>query len=296
MVFSNGGWKHIMISIENKTFRASIRLKGAELASLQHKASGCELMWQADPEIWGGSAPILFPIIGKLKNGKTNIGGTEYEIPKHGLIRNLEATPIEQSSDSVRLRFESNVQTLETYPFSFVFDVIFQLTETGLAVDYEVTNSGDETMRFTIGSHPAFALDAVLGSSIEFSQPETLDLYGLSAKGLLFKRVGRWFKREQLIQLSDRIFKDGALIFKNIQSHSIRLKTAGDRPILEIDLRNHPHLGLWSKPGAPFVCIEPWYGFDDASNSDGIFENKPNMLTLEAGNTFQTGYAVRVAD
>ncbi|QHI69050.1 aldose 1-epimerase family protein [Tichowtungia aerotolerans] len=283
-----------MIKIENKYFSAGIRLKGAELASLHHKASGCELIWQADPAIWGGSAPILFPIIGKLKNDKTTINGTEYEIPKHGLIRHMDAMPVEQTEDSVRLRFESNVQTLEKYPFPFVFDAIFRLTESGLAVDYEVTNSGDETMRFTLGSHPAFALDEVMGSSIEFSQPETLDLYGLNSKGLIFKRVSRWFKRETRIQLTDRIFNDDALIFQNIKSHSIRLNTAGDRPDLEVDMRNHPHLGIWAKPGAKFVCIEPWYGFNDASKSDGVFKNKPAMLTLSAGKTLQTGYSVIV--
>lgn len=303
-----------MIQIENENFSAAIRRKGAELASLKHKASGCELIWQAVPEIWGGSAPILFPIVGKLKNDKTIIGGTEYEIPKHGLIRHMDATPIEQTEDSARLRFESNFpeseaidnfaeskittagsgSTLEKYPFPFVFDVIFRLTETGLAVDYEITNSGEETMRFTLGSHPAFALDEVMGSSIEFSQPETLDLYGLNSKGLIFKRVNRWFKRESLIQLTDRIFNDDALIFQHIKSHSIRLYTAGDRPNLEVDMRNHPHLGLWAKPGAKFVCIEPWYGFNDASKSDGIFENKPSMLTLSAGRTFETGYGITV--
>lgn len=283
-----------MIQIENEFFSAAIRLKGAELASLKHKQSGCELIWQADPEIWGGSAPILFPIIGKLKNGKTSIGGTEYEIPKHGLLRHMNATPVEQTEDSVRLRFESNLQTLEKYPFAFVFDVIFRLTETGLSVDYEITNRGTADMLFSVGSHPAFALDSVLGSSIEFSQPETLDLYGLNSKGLIFKRVNRWFKRETLIQLTDRIFKDDALIFKNIKSRTIHLKTAGDRPNIDVGLRNHPHLGLWAKPGAPYVCIEPWYSFDDASDSDGIFGNKPGILTLSQGNTFQTGYDVSV--
>jgi galactose mutarotase-like enzyme len=283
----------MMIKIENKHFSAAIRLNGAELASLVDKANGCELIWQADPEIWGSSAPILFPIIGKLKNGKTTIDGKDYEIPKHGILRHREATVVEQSDDSARLRFESDFQTLETYPFEFVFDVTFRLTDAGLSVNYEVVNSGDRDMLFAIGSHPAFALDSVAGSSIEFSKPETLDLYGLSKKGFLFKRVGRWFKREQLIQLSERTFKDDALIFKNIQSRSIRLKTAGDRPDLEIDLRNHPHLGIWSKPGAPFVCIEPWFSFDDAADSDGIFANKPGVRALPAGNTFETGYSIR---
>lgn len=283
-----------MITIENEHFSAAIRIKGAELASLKHKPSNCELIWQADPAIWGGSAPILFPIIGTLKNGKTQIGGREYEIPKHGLIRTMDAETVEQTEESVRLRFESNPQTLESYPFSFVLDVIFRLSENGLSVDYEVSHTGAEDLLFSIGSHPAFALDSVVGTSIEFSQPETIHLYGLNSKGLLFRRVARWFKRETLIQLTDRIFNDDALIFKNVQSRTIRLKTAGDRPNLEIDLRNHPHLGIWAKPGAPYVCIEPWYSFNDASDSDGIFKNKPGILTLAAGKTFEAGYAIRL--
>ena len=284
----------MMISIKNNTFSAAIRLAGAELASLKHNPSNCELIWQADPEIWGGSAPILFPIIGKLKGGKTSIDGAEYEIPKHGLLRQKDAELVERGDDFATLRFKSSPQSLKHYPFPFVFDVTFRLTETGLEVDYKITNSGDETMLFTVGSHPAFALDSVPGSSVEFCQAETLDLYGLNEKGFFFKRVGRWFKREQLIPLTDRIFKDDALIFQKIKSRTIRLKTAGDRPDLEVDIRNHPHLALWSRPGAPFVCIEPWFSFDDAADSDGIFENKPGMRTLPADQIFETGYTVRV--
>lgn len=283
-----------MIHIQNDHFRAAIRLRGAELASLQPKSNGCELIWQADPAIWGGSAPILFPIVGNLKGGTTRIEGAAYSIPKHGLLRQSIAQLVDQRADSVRLRFASSAQTLELYPFEFVFDALFELTDCGLKVDYEVVNPGSKELLFTLGSHPALALDSVAGTSIEFSNPETLALYGLGKNGLLFRRVNRWFKREQRIPLTDRTFKDDALIFKNVTSRTIRLKTAGDRPDLEVDLRTHPHLALWSKPGAPFVCIEPWFSFDDAADSEGLFEHKPGVLRLAPQKTFATGYALRV--
>lgn len=205
----------------------------------------------------------------------------------------MDAAVVEQNDDSARLRFDSNFQTLENYPFPFTFDVIFSLTADRLAVDYEIINRSDENMLFSVGSHPAFALDTVEGTVVEFSQPETLDLYGLNNAGLLFKRVDRWFKREQQIPLTERTFKDDALIFKNITSRTIPLKTGGGRPDIEVDIRHAPHLGLWAKPGAPYVCIEPWHGFADAANSDGIFQEKPGILTLPVGQTFKTGYSIR---
>ena len=281
-----------MITIENNHFTASIRTRGAELASLKHKSTGQEYIWQVDPEVWGGSAPILFPIIGKLKDGVTRIHGKSYEIPKHGVLRTRDAHLIEQDRDRVVMQFTSDEETLKCYPFPFAFTVEFQLLETGLEVNYAVSNPGTEIMFFSVGSHPAFALDledhSLSEYSIEFSEPETLDLYGFKGEYLGMMEE-HYLKEQSSFQLEASVFEENALIFQNIKSRTIRLNPGG----IEVAIRNHPHLGIWQVPGAPYICIEPWYSFDDAADSDGVFENKPGIMKLPAEKTFETGYTIR---
>lgn len=286
-----------MITIENENFSAAISPRGAELRSFKDKTTGREIMWQADPAVWGGSAPILFPIIGKLRDGQTRINGSVYEIPKHGLVRTRTAKVIEQGNDYVIFAFSSDAETL--YPFPFVLEVEFRLGTDQLEVLYRVRNSGSDEMLFSIGSHPAFALDLELAEledySIEFSEPETLDLYGLT-DGLLAKKQDAYLAKAQSIALSETLFEDDALIFKNIESSTIRLKSKKGNQVLEVDTHGAPHLGIWAKPGAAYVCIEPWYSYDDAPDCAGTFENKPGILRLAANDTFNTGYTVRVVN
>ncbi len=280
-------------TIENQKFRADIRLKGAELASLWHKPTGRELIWQADPEIWPGSAPILFPIVGKLKNGMTYINGSPYEIPKHGLLRTRNARLIEKDDNFAAFQFTSDDETLKQYPFPFVFTAYFQLLENGLEVHYDIFNSGTEPMLFTVGSHPAFALDLEIHElsdySIELRERETVDLYGLR-NGLLARRKSGHLRSQNSIQLLDSLFDEDVVILEDIWSRSVRIEPAG----VEIELGNSPHLAIWSKPGAPYVCIEPWHSYDDFPDSDGIFENKPGIMRLDQGKSFNTDYAIRI--
>ncbi|MDF7798631.1 aldose 1-epimerase family protein [Pontiellaceae bacterium B1224] len=288
-----------MITIENGRFKVGILKRGAELRSFYDKAADREIMWQADPDIWGGSAPILFPIVGKLRDGKTTINGKEYEIPKHGLVRTREATVVEQGDEHVIFAFESGVETLEQFPFPFVLEVEFRLSFQSLEVLYRVTNTGSAEMLFTIGSHPAFALDLeharLKDYSIEFCEPAYIDLYGLE-KGLLVRKIANNQMDAHGVQLSESLFENDALIFPNIETRTLRLKSSKETRYLEFDTHGAPHLGLWAKPGAPYVCLEPWYSYDDAPDCDGIFENKPGILHLAADETFITGYTIRIVD
>ncbi|MEI6890947.1 MAG: aldose 1-epimerase family protein [Pontiella sp.] len=286
-----------MITIENKNFSVKIALQGAELRSFKKKATGREMMWQADPSIWGGSAPILFPVVGALCNGKTKINGQEYEIPKHGLVRHREAELIEQHKDRVVFAFRSNANSLKQYPYPFLLEVEFRLGTDQLAVSYRVKNPGAGEMLFSIGSHPAFALDlnthTIDDYYLEFEEPETLALQGLEG-GLFTPKRNEYMVNETRIPLTQHLFDDDALIFTHIRSRCIRLKSTHESEFLEIDLGGAPHLGLWAKPGAAYVCIEPWYSHDDAADSDGVFENKPGIIRLPANQRFETGYTIRV--
>jgi len=280
-----------MITIENKRFKAAIRMRGAELASFYEMPSGQELIWQAAPEVWAGSAPILFPIVGKLKNGATQIGGKKFKIPKHGLLRTRYPVLIRHEKNVAVLKFNSTAETLKYYPFHYGFIVTFQLSGEGLEVNYEILNTGSLPMLFSVGSHPAFALDlkyfCLSEYTIEFSNNETLDLYGL-VDGFLAKRQNEYLKNQKTLSLSETIFDKDVLIFKNVKSRKITLQPSG----IEIDMGNSPHLGIWAKPNASFVCIEPWHSFDDASGDDGVFENKPGIMMLWPNETFETGYTI----
>ena len=287
------------ISIENDRFTVRIATRGAELRSFYDKTAQREIMWEADPAIWGGSAPILFPTVGSLRDGCTTIDGTVYEIPKHGVVRTRDAELIELEKNRACFAFTSNEETLRLYPFPFRLEVEFLLEDQELNVHYRVTHTGPRDMLFSIGSHPAFALDlknaALHDYCIEFNQPESLDLYGL-AQGLLAKKQDHYLVDATQIQLSETLFSDDALIFKHIKSDLLRLKSKTETRHLEFKTHGAPHLGLWAKPGAPYVCIEPWFSFDDQPDCDGIFENKPGIITLPANELFSTGYSVRLID
>jgi len=286
-----------MIQIQNEAFSAGIRTEGAELASLVSLTTGREWIWQADPAIWGSSAPVLFPIVGFLKEGTTLIEERSYAIPKHGILRGRMATLVEKQEDAAVLEFASDPDTLEVFPFSFRFQVSFRVMEDGLDVAYHILNPGTRSMLFSVGSHPAFALDlsscSLSDYAIEFSEPETLDLYGLEENLLVLKQEG-YLRGERKIPLSEGLFNDDALIFKHIKSRRLHLTCAQPPVQLEMDIGEAPHLGIWAKPAAPYVCIEPWFTFNDTADSDGQFEHKPGVMTLLPGESFETGYRVRI--
>ncbi|MDF7807757.1 aldose 1-epimerase family protein [Pontiellaceae bacterium B12219] len=288
-----------MIVIENDRFKVGILKRGAELRSFYDKEQNREIMWQADPDIWGGSAPILFPIVGKLRDGKTTINGRAYEIPKHGLVRQRDAAVIDQGSNRVMFAFESDAETLTQYPFPFILEVEFKLGFQTLEVLYRIKNTGPEEMLFTIGSHPAFALDLeharLEDYSIEFVEPALVDLHGLE-NGLLAKKAANKQIDAQGVQLSASFFEEDALIFPDLGTRTLRLISSKETRYLEFDTHGAPHLGLWAKPGAPYVCLEPWYSYDDAPDSDGRFENKPGILRLATHETFNAGYTIRIGE
>ena len=286
-----------MITIQNEKFSASIAPLGAELKSLKNRETGEEFIWQADPTVWGKSAPILFPITGLLKEDKTTIGGVEYAIPKHGFARERLFEVLEQSESSVLFQLVADAQMRAVYPYDFTLQVGFELQGNQLVVNYRILNTGAEEMLFSIGSHPAFALDleqaALSDYYLEFSHPETLDLYGLT-DNFFAKKQDRFLDGVQQLALSPHTFDDDALMFKNMASQMITLRRRHSDWALELDRRNAPHLGIWAKPNAAFVCIEPWLSYNDAADSDGCFEHKPGIIPLAAGNLFESGYTVRV--
>lgn len=287
------------IDIRNEHLTACISEQGAELQSLILAASGEEYLWQGDPQVWSGRAPILFPLVGMLRDNQLVHQGKTYSIPKHGLARQSHFDCIDRRPESASFSLQSSEQTLASFPWQFELQCEFSLSGHRLLIAYRVFNRDDSEMIFTIGSHPAFSLplqDAKLSDyAIEFEQPETLDRYFLGADGLLQDTGTPMLENASTIALSADIFNDDALIFKQIKSRSIHLVERNRGRRLSVDTGGAPHLGLWAKPGAAFVCIEPWYGYNSSVSDSTAFDEKPAMLRLAPGATFNTSIAIDIA-
>ncbi len=285
-----------MLEINNATLKASINPFGAELSSLTHL--GKEFIWHGDDNYWGGRAPILFPIVGALKDGSMRYQGKRYEMPRHGIARRCTFKCIHHSTTGVTFSLKANEQTRELYPWDFELQAHFNLTESDIAVRYEVYNEDSSTMLFSIGSHPAFALQiddsySFNDYAIGFNQPEDFAIYALTEQGLLETTPQPLATSNNTIILTEDIFKNDALVLRNIKSDKISLYRGTD-VLLTVDTGGAPHLGIWSKPAAPFVCIEPWLGTSDFVDASGEFDAKPDLISLMPQKSFQHSYKINL--
>lgn len=279
------------MEISNDWFSAEISSFGAELQSLKNRQTGEEYIWQCDPEVWEGSAPILFPVVGRMKNDSYRFEGKTYQMPLHGFAWKSEFECVEHGNDHAVFTLKDSPETWGIYPFSFELRVGFRLSQKGLSADYTVLNPAGKPLWFTLGSHPAFALQtAPENYRIRFSRKETLDLYGIR-DGLLEKIQTDYLKNESVILLHAGIFKDDALIFLDIASDSIRLE-AKDGSGITVKTGGAPHIGFWAKPNAPYVCIEPWYSVDEAADHDGELTHRPGIIKLDAIQTWEASCSI----
>lgn len=261
--------------------------KGAELVSV--KANGIEKMHDGEA-FWNRHSPVLFPIVGKLKNGKTIIEGKEFEMGQHGFARDME---FEQIGDNSYV-LKSNEETKLKYPYDFELYISHEVQKNKVITKYKVVNKDNRVMYFGLGGHPAYACEYSSGQyRLEFEDIEDkLEIYQLE-NGLLKKspeKLSKYF-RENRIFLDKNTFEKDALIIKNINSSKIYLKTE-TKTILAFEFKGFPYLGVWSKPEASFVSIEPWLNHTDSVDASGNFEDKENILKLEPNEEFKAEYSV----
>ena len=239
---------------------------------------------------WNRHAPILFPIVGKVKDGKTVINGKECFLGQHGFARDMEFEKIGEHSYVLRW----NEETLEKYPYKFELYVSYEVEGNKVTTKFTVKNVDDKDIYFGLGGHPAFKCEYCSGKyRIEFEDVEdNIEFYNLK-DGLVDPVVlnKKKFMRENRIFLDKDTFKNDALIIRNIKSKSVFLKTE-TKSILKFTFDGFKYLGVWSKPEADFVCIEPWHNTADKTDSDGILENKEDIIKLEAGKEFTSSYTV----
>jgi galactose mutarotase-like enzyme len=284
-------------SIENEFLKISAKDSGAELISIKNKKNNLEYLWQGDPQFWGRRAPVLFPIVGKLKGNKYKAEGNSFELPQHGFARDAYFDISEKQDGFLTFTLKSNAETLKVYPYKFELDIKYKLIRNKIEISYEVKNKDDKKIWFSIGAHPAFncPIDPKLKFGdyfLEFETEENADKY-LLEDGLLNGKKEKLLNKEKKIQLTDKTFLNDAIIFKNLKSTALSLKSNSSPASLNFNFKGFPFLGIWSKPG-PFVCIEPWFGHADMVDFSGDLKDKEGIQGLDKGASFSCSYSVEI--
>ena len=281
----------MIYNISNNGLTASFHSKGAELFSLKNNEK--EFIWNGDPQFWGKHSPILFPIVGTLKDGTYNYENKNYSLSRHGFARDMEFEVMSKSESSIVFSLKSSSETLENYPFDFELQIKYELIANSLSVGYSVKNLSDNQMPFSIGAHPAFALkNDFKNYSLRFKNDEFLDYY-LLENGLVSKLTNQIHLLNHQLQLDYNIFKYDALIIKSLASKSIEI-LENNVPFIKIIFEEFPNLGIWTVNNAGFICIEPWFGYSDVTTSNGNILEKEGINILEIDQNLTSTYSIEI--
>ena len=277
-----------IISISSNSLTASIDTMGAQLMSLQKGES--EYLWQGDSNWWPRRAPILFPIVGVLKDGKEESAEGTISLARHGLARLNQFEVVEQSTSSVTLQLKSTEETRKSYPYDFELRLIFSLSDDTLTQTYEVTNPGDVVLPFTLGAHPAFNIPIPGVEATSFTRSWTSYGPSITDDGLCdYATPQKLIVDSDTLPLSwELIDREKTITLEDIPDRRVTLtanaEAASDPHGIQMDFEGFDYLGIWSAaPGCPFVALEPWCGIADTVDTDGIFEHKPGIISLEPG-------------
>ena len=287
-----------MIRLRHEGIEASIHPLGAELCQLSSAATGLEYLWSGDPAWWGKFSPVLFPIVGTLRDNHYQYCGTTYTLPRHGFAREKVFRAEQISEAEALFTLEDDESTRVVYPFRFILQLRYLIANGRLTVTYSVFNPVDEPLYFSLGAHPAFRVPLREGLLYEdyrltLSQPETIGRWPL-ADGLIRDGSVPFLNQDQTIPLTTETFARDAIVLKDLRSDQITLHSDRDPHGLRFGIEGWPHLGLWAAPGAPFVCIEPWQGHADTVSHDGEFTRKPGIVHLEPGGEWSKNWWVEL--
>ncbi|ABQ06452.1 aldose 1-epimerase family protein [Flavobacterium johnsoniae] len=279
-------------TISNSILKASIKHAGAELFSLKDNQNK-EYIWEGNPDFWGKHSPVLFPIVGTLKNNTYTIDKKEYQLSRHGFARDMEFKLVEKTGNSAVFSLESNAETLKKYPFEFELQLIYTLENTSLNIEYIVINKGETKMPFSIGAHPAIALPENFENySFKFEKQEPLK-YNLLENDLISNKTETLKTTENVVPLTYKLFENDALVFKTLESNSLTI-LENKKPYVQVDFEDFPSLGIWTKDQAPFVCIEPWFGYSDTADNSGDLFKKEGILVLEIDQSFHSQFSIKI--
>ncbi len=275
-----------IVSIKSDGFSAEINPLGAQLHALRD-GDDRDLLWDGDPAIWTGRAPILFPIVGMLVEGRYRLGGTVYPMPKHGFARHSLFQVVAQTPTSATFRLSASNETRAVYPFEFALDLTFAVDGAALSVTASVQNHGEASMPASFGFHPALRWPLPYGEArgdhgLTFPQDEPAPIRRIDAEGVVVPQTYPTPVDGSHLTLKDSLFEDDAIIFDQLKSGSV-IYGAPSGPRLDFAFPDTPYLGVWTKPGAPYICIEPWHGIADPQGFHGDFREKPGVFKVAPG-------------
>lgn len=279
------------VSITSGALTAEIDPLGAQLSSLKNRAA-LDLLWDGDPKVWAGRAPLLFPIIGVLAGGTYRVGSKSFQLPRHGFARGKMFSIENTSSSAAKFRLSADAASLQVYPFLFELEVSYVISGATLSVTTQISNQGEEEMPASFGYHPGFRWPLPFGRQrsehfIDFEMDEPAAIRRIDSAGLLTAERHPTPITGRRLNLTDSLFQSDVIIFDDIKSRSVSYGSA-EGPRIKIGFPDAPgaaapYLGIWTKPNAPFICIEPWHGFTDPEGFSGDFKDKPGIFVLSAG-------------
>lgn len=287
-----------MHTLSNNVISILVASRGAELQSIFNKQTNLEYLWQAGTE-WPKRSPVLFPIVGGLKNNKYTYKGVEYKLGRHGFAREMHFNLVGQTENSLTFSLKSSSESLSLYPFTFTFMIRYTLHANMLEISFIITNNGGEEMYASIGAHPAFKVPLVEGTGyddyyLEFNKSETVKRWPLSPEGLIENSSTMFLNETKVLPLKKELFSADAIVLKDLQSTSISLKSDQTEHGLKLRFGGFPYMGIWAAKGADFVCIEPWCGIADSVNASGSLEDKEGINIIGSREVFERSYSVDV--
>lgn len=294
-----------LYQISNEQIAIQVDSMGAELKSLKKKDTGTEYMWEGDPAYWKRTSPVLFPIVGSLRDGSYLLDGKRYPMSQHGFARDMEFQHLgekntdEAGATNLWFRLESDAQTLEKYPYAFLLELGYELQQNTVIVKWKVTNPADQEMYFSIGGHPAFCCPLVKGEQQQdyqlwFDAKEQLTA-SVIENGLITAGQTVYPLKDGCLRVTEHLFDQDALVVEHHQAQQVALVKPDGTHYLTVSF-DAPLFGVWSPPGknAPFVCIEPWYGRCDAHDFAGTWQQREWGQCLQPGQSFEADYRIAV--
>lgn len=281
--------------LTSKNMTAEINYHGAELKSLIK--DGKEYMWQADSKFWSRTSPVLFPVVGQVSGGTYKYNGVEYKMSQHGFARDMDFELVESTDSSCTFLLKSNEETKEKYPFDFELRLGYELTDKGIEVIWDVKNTDEKSLEFSIGAHPGFNC-VINKSALRISKAgKPLDSFKRSmfVDGLVTDEITNVALTEGVLKLDDHSFDNGVYILENAQSDRVELLDENGDTVVDVTY-DAPLVGIWAPAGegVPFLCIEPWYGRADKRGYDGELKDREWNNTIKAGDSFKVSYFIAV--
>ena len=288
-------------TLQNDALKITVADHGAELKSITG-ADGTEYLFDGNPKWWKYTSPVLFPIVGKLVNGKYRAEGKEFELPGHGFGRISDFKCVKENAEEIIFRLNWSEDTLKVYPYKFSLDISYILKNNSVVVVWLVKNLDDKPIYFSIGAHPALKCPIVDGENfddcyLQFNKEENSSRLLLLPSGPLSHDRVPTLKGKTL-DLNYELFKGDALVFDDLKSDEITICSKKSSKKITVQAKGFPYWGIWTpdKGGAPFLCIEPWHGHADFADFNGDITQKDGINKLEVGQSFGTNYTFIIND